>query len=233
MKNKVLFSIFMVVALFMRAQEVQEQKPFKNTGITIYPFGMSFLKNNQFQKSLQKNGIDIDIPKMFFYTHLKVIPIDFGQFGLFSVDVGMEGNNKKTNAYFSRLFAIFGTIEYLFPIVEDKKIRLFPSVGMEYSFTKFEYYTLDDNPISSQNLFLVKDGSVNLSQSNHWSALIGLYLNYYFFEKQGVSLFAKYRIPLKKNNDNWKVANTDRIVTDLNKYIPNHFIFGVGYVFVF
>jgi hypothetical protein len=234
MKNKVLFLVFVFLFLSLNAQDAQEtlqQKPLKNTGITIYPLGISFLKSNQFQKSLQEKGIDVDIPKVLACMSFKVTPIALGDFGLLSFDAGIEGNNRKEKDYYTRLFAIFGTTECLFPIVNEKKIRVFSSVGMEYSFTKFEYYTIDNNPISLQDLFTVKDGSINLSQNNQFSAFLGVYFNYFFFEKQGISIFAKYRIPLDKNNRNWKVANTDRTVTHLEKYIPNYFLMGVGYVF--
>jgi len=236
MKNKILVSVFMFAILFMNAQDVQEpqrQEPFKNTGIAIYPFGMSFLKSNQFKKSLQENGINVDIPKVFACMSLKVTPINFWDFGLFSVDVGMEGNYQKTKEHSARLFTVFGTIEYLYPIVNKEKTRLLTSVGTEYASTKFEYYTLANGSTSFQNLLATKDGGINLTQNISFSAFVGVYFNYFFFKNQGVSIFTKYRIPLDKNNANWKVANTDKTVTNLDKHISNYFLIGVGYVFAF
>jgi len=213
-------------------QEDQSQKQFKNVGISLN-MGCSFWENNQFKQSLQDNGITLDIPKASAFMSLKINFLDVFGYGLISVEMGMEGTNRKGNNHYMGLRAVNGVVEVLYPVVNQRKIRVFPSFGLEYSYAMFEYYSLDSTPISFQDLSVIKDGSVSLHHDYSFSALFGVYFNYFFKENQGVSIFAKYRLPTDKGNARWKVAHTDRSVTDLDRYIPNYFILGVRYVFTF
>lgn len=228
----------MFVIIFATAQDTedmlkkQSQKPFKNTGIS-FNMGCSFLESNQFKCSLKDNGIVLDIPKVSGLISLKINAIDLFKFAIISVEIGMEGTSQKNNNHYMSLQTINGMIEFLYPIVNERKIRVFPSFGVEYSYTMFKYYLLDNSTVSFQDLLITKDGGINLHHNCSYSALFGVHFNYLFKENQGVNIFAKYRVTLDKNNANWKVANTDRSVTNLDKYIPNYFIVGMGYVFTF
>jgi len=238
MKKKICVLVFMFASLLTIAQEAEDtqraqpQKQFKNTGISLN-MGCSFLKSNQFERSLQDNDIVLDIPKMSGLMSLKINAIDLFKFATLSVEVGMEGTNRKADDYYMSLQTINGVVEFLYPVVNERKIRVFASFGLEYSYAMFKYNLLDSTSTSFQDLLVTKDESINLHHNYSYSALFGAYFNYFFRENSGISIFAKYRVPLDKNNTRWKVANTDRSVTNLDKYISNYFIVGVGYVFAF
>jgi hypothetical protein len=229
----------MFIFLFASAQETEEiqkartsQKQFKNKGISLY-IGFSFINNNQFKHALQDNSIMVDIPKVNGLMGIKINAIDIFGYGILSVEMGVEGNYRKENNHYMGLQTVYGAIEYLYPVINQKKIRLLPSFGVEYSYAIFKYYPLDNSTISFQNLSIVKDGSINLHQNYNYSALLATYFNYFLTDNSGLSFCIKCRIPFDKKNNRWKVANTDRTVTELDKYISNYLFIGVGYVFSF
>jgi hypothetical protein len=230
----------MFTVLFASAQETEKiqkdrtsQKQFKNTGISLY-MGFSCITNNQFKHSLQNNGIMVDVPKVNGLMGIKINAIDIYGHGIISVEAGMEGNYRKENNHYIGLRTVYGTVEYLYPAINRKKIRLLPSLGVEYSYAIFKYNSLDNSTISFQDLSIVKDGSINLHQNYSFSALLGTYFNYFITNNNGgLSFYIKCRIPFDKKNARWKVENTDRTVTDLDKYISNYLFLGVGYVFTF
>ncbi|MGI6319652.1 MAG: hypothetical protein ACOXZK_01490 [Bacteroidales bacterium] len=233
---KSFFILILVLVVFsaksQSTSDVESSSKSKNTSISLFT-GFSFVRNNQFKQSLEDNGLLVDIPPVNALMGLKANTINLYNYGILSVEIGAEGSSQAKNNSYTALRNINGVVEILFPILNEEKIKVFPTFGVEYAYSTFEYYQLDDATISFQDLLTTNYGGINLNRDYTFYALFGVSLNYFFRENLGVSVFSRYRIPLDKNNAHWRVANTKSEVTNLDNYISNYISSGAGIVFPF